>query len=248
MTQLPLEDDRPEALNHDQFALYWRKGFLAMPGVLDERDMGALRDECERLALRTDKFDTLVEPRKSLDGSVVRERLEALSDLSPVFRDLARDERLLGPVRQLFQADARLFKDKINFRPPGTTGFRLHQDYTGFAFLGVPAADLVTIMIAIDPVTVASGALEVFPGHLDDLLPEPPGDPRAADPASVDASGGERVELEPGDICLFHALVPHRSAPNRSGRSRRTAFLTYNHARHGDCYRAYYAGREAVYR
>lgn len=235
-------------LSQDQYAAYWQKGFLVKRDVLDERDMRALRDECERLALLTDKFDTLVEPRKSLDGSEVRERLEAVSDLSPAFREFARDERLLRPVRQLFQADARLFKDKINFRPPGTTGFRLHQDYTGFAFMGVPAADLVTVMIAIDPVTAVSGALEVFPGYLDGVLPEPPGDPRAVDPASIDPSLGESVELEPGDICLFHSLAPHRSAPNMSAGPRRTAFLTYNHARHGDCYRAYYAGRENVYR
>jgi len=235
-------------LNTDQINAYREKGFLVMRSVLDEQDILALRDECERLALMTDKFDHLVEPRKSLDGDVVRERMEALSDLSTAFQDLAHDERLLAPVRQLLQSDICLFKDKINFRPPGTTGFRLHQDYTAFAFVGVDAADLITLMIAIDPVTVASGALEVFPGYQHELLPEPANDPRAADPDAVDLSVGEIVELEPGDICALHVLAPHQSSPNMTERSRRTAFLTYNHARHGDCYRTYYAGREDLYR
>lgn len=248
MAEQQKENDRCESLNNDQYAAYWQKGFLAMRGVLDEQDIRALRDECERLALLTDRFDTLVEPRKSLDGSVVRERMEALSDHSPVFHELAHDERLLALVRQLFQAGACLFKDKINFRPPGTTGFRLHQDYTGFAFMGVPAADIVTIMIAIDPVTKASGALEVFPEYHHEILPQPANDPRATDPGSVDLSLGELIELEPRDICAFHSLVPHRSSPNISDGPRRTAFLTYNHARHGDCYRPYYAGRENMYR
>jgi ectoine hydroxylase-related dioxygenase (phytanoyl-CoA dioxygenase family) len=234
-------------LNNDQYVTYWEKGFLVIRSVLDEQDIRALHDECERLALLTDEFDALVEPRKSLDGSMVRERMEALSDLSPVFHELACDERLLAPVRQLFQAGACLFKDKVHFRPPGTTGFRLHQDHTAYAFAGVPPADIITIMIAIDPVTKASGALEVFPGYHHELLPEPANDPRAADPDSVDLSVGELVELEPCDICAFHSLTPHRSSPNISDRSRRTAFLTYNHARHGDRYRAYYAGREDLY-
>jgi ectoine hydroxylase-related dioxygenase (phytanoyl-CoA dioxygenase family) len=151
-------------------------------------------------------------------------------------------------VRRLFDADACLFKDKINFRPPGTTGFRLHQDYTAFDFVGVPAADIVTIMIAIDPVTRASGALEVFPGYHNAILPEPANDPRAADPRSVDQGAAEIVELQPGDACVFHSLTPHSSTPNVSDRSRRAVFLTYNHARHGDCYQAYYAGREDLYR
>ena len=248
MTEQLTEHDQWEALDNDQYAAYWEKGFLVMRGLLDERDIRSLRDECERLALLTDKFDALVEPRKKLDGSVVHERLEAVSDFSPVFRKLARDVRLLAPVRQLFQAGARLFKDKINFRPPGTTGFRLHQDHTAYAFMGIPPADIMTIMIAIDPVTKASGALEVFPGYHHELLPEPANDPRAADPASIDLTVGEIVELEPRDICAFHSLIPHQSSSNISNHSRRVAFLTYSHARHGDCYRAYYAGREAIYR
>lgn len=235
-------------LNNDQYYTYWEKGYLALRGVLDDQDIRTLREECERLALLTDELDTFVEPRKSLDGSSVRERMEALSDLSSEFHKLARDERLLAVVRQLFRAGAYLLKDKINFRPPGTTGFRLHQDYTAFAFVGVPAADIVSIMIAIDPVTEASGALEVFPGYHHTILPEPANDPRAADPGSVDPSVGELVELEPGDLCAFHSLTPHQSSSNRSDNPRRVAFLTYNHIRHGDCYRTYYSGREEIYR
>lgn len=163
-------------LENDKIAAYWDKGFLVLRTVLDEKEIRALRAECERLAVQTGRFDTFVEPRKNLDGTIVRERLEALSDYSPVFKKLARDKRLLSIIRQIFRAKAFLFKDKIHLRPPGTIGFRLHQDYTAYAFAGIPPSDLVTIMIAIDPVTKASGPLEVFPDYHHEVLPEPDND------------------------------------------------------------------------
>jgi hypothetical protein len=36
------------------------------------------------------------------------------------------------------------------------------------------------------------------------------------------------LELDPGDIALFSAFTPHRSAPNHSDRWRRQLYLSYN--------------------
>ena len=248
MMQMQSRHDRPHVLSPDQRDTYWRKGFIALRRVLNEQDIDILRKECERLSLLTVNFDQLVEPRESLDGRQVRERLERLSDYSSVFRELACDERLLAPVRELFGADALLFKDKLILRPPGTTGYLLHQDYRRYAFTGVPANDLLSVMLAVDPATRLSGALELFQGYHHMLLPEPAGNPRTTDPESVDPSRAEMVEIEPDDLLILHSLTPHRSPPNRTQRPRRAAFLTYSHGRNGDNYRIYYAGRESDYR
>jgi hypothetical protein len=49
----------------------------------------------------------------------------------------------------------------------------------------------------------------------------------------VDESTGVRLDLQPGDIALFGAFTPHRSAPNRSSRWRRQLYLSYNAASDG---------------
>jgi hypothetical protein len=44
----------------------------------------------------------------------------------------------------------------------------------------------------------------------------------------VDESRGVKLDLRPGDIAMFGAFTPHRSAPNRSDRWRRQLYLSYN--------------------
>jgi len=51
------------------------------------------------------------------------------------------------------------------------------------------------------------------------------------------------IELEVGDICLFHPLSPHRSGPNTSNHDRRTLYYTYVRAEHQDRCESYYAER-----
>jgi hypothetical protein len=36
------------------------------------------------------------------------------------------------------------------------------------------------------------------------------------------------LEMAPGDVAVFGAFTPHRSAPNHSGRWRRLLYLSYN--------------------
>jgi hypothetical protein len=48
---------------------------------------------------------------------------------------------------------------------------------------------------------------------------------------------------QPGDIVLFDAYAPHRSAPNMTRTTRRLYFATYNRASEGDHLVRYYADK-----
>jgi len=49
------------------------------------------------------------------------------------------------------------------------------------------------------------------------------------------------LQLKPGDVALFGAFTPHRSAPNRGSGSRRLLYLSYNaDSDGGDCREAHY--------
>ena len=49
----------------------------------------------------------------------------------------------------------------------------------------------------------------------------------------VAGTPGIVLELKAGDIAVFDGFMPHRSASNRSGRSRRLLYLSYNAERDG---------------
>ena len=45
---------------------------------------------------------------------------------------------------------------------------------------------------------------------------------------NFDETKGVRLCLEPGDVAVFHGMLPHRSAANRSLSWRRQLYLSYN--------------------
>jgi len=55
------------------------------------------------------------------------------------------------------------------------------------------------------------------------------------------------IEADLGDVIFFDSYVPHGSPPNRSERSRRNIFLTFNKASAGDMRAQYYADKWASY-
>ena len=147
-------------------------------------------------------------------------------DLSPPFERLARDERILGAVSELYGERACLFKDKLIFKPPGAVGYGLHQDYISWESF---PETFVTVIVAIDSADASNGATEVFPAyHKSGLLGPRDGMYHELTAAQVDVSTGVTLDLEPGDMAIFSGYTPHRSGPNRSSQWRRLAYFSYN--------------------
>ncbi len=147
-------------------------------------------------------------------------------DLSPVCRRLAFDPRLLAALAALYDEEARLFKDKLIFKPPGMKGYGLHQDW--IAWPGFPTSFL-TVLVPFDAADVNNGCTEVFPGyHRQGSLSPKDGHYHELPAELVDESKCAPLELEPGDVAVFGGFTPHRSAPNRSDRWRRQLYLSYN--------------------
>ncbi|OOZ16983.1 hypothetical protein BOW28_08290 [Solemya velum gill symbiont] len=226
---------------------YLNDDYLVIRQALDQTCVDILAGECDRLSADEENFDQLIAARKNLDGRLVRDRLDPLSRISEVFKELSNNNAITSIVSNLFDGDCHLFKDKLIYKPPGTTGYLLHQDYTRYSFTGIPASDILSVMIPTDPATEQSGAITIFSGYTDKILPAPPGDPYAADPSAVNLDEGIMIELEPGDLLLFHSAAPHLSGPNLTHHPKRAAFITYNHGKYGQQYNHYYAGRESTY-
>ena len=151
-----------------------------------------------------------------------------------------------------------LYKEKLNIKPPGGSGFAPHLDTPSLRIaLGKDGPQsFVTVMVAIDSMTVPNGCLRVVQGNFDDsncvetIQPNKDGNPDADGRAGAiptefaDTLQFTDITCSGGTIAAFSGFVPHRSAANQSPFSRRAVFLTYNPASEGDFHDAYYEHME----
>ena len=184
--------------------------------------------------------------------------LSRMEDIEPHHRGFSRlftTDKMPGCVSELFNEEAVLFKDKINFKLPGSDGFKAHQDVQ--AGWDRYASLHITALVSIDASTIENGCLEIAPGHhKKGLIGE------SWKPLEEDALEYVPVPTAPGDAVFFDSYTPHRSQPNLTASPRRVLYVTYNRRSEGDHRRRYYddkrksyppdcervAGREYVFR
>ena len=145
-----------------------------------------------------------------------------------------------------------LFKEKLNIKPAGTSGFAAHYDAPSLRATQLCQEDMVTVMIAIDRMTIDNGCLQVIRGPATeenclpyhqpslDLDPDTNGRPGAILPDAVVNLTWENIECEPGDVYVFSGWLPHKSPPNMTQQQRRAVFLTYNPPSEGNLREEYY--------
>ncbi len=226
-------------------AQYREHGFVHVPGLLTADEVRCYQQELERLTGESRLFDEKPEarPRQDKSGRAVFDRVEPVSPVSALFAQLPELPRLSGLVADLMGCPARLFKEKLIFKPPGTSGYLSHQDYAYWTHLGLPADHMLTVMVAFDPINESNGGTEFFSGCHTRRLPAPDGEPNDVDEACLAQVPSRVVCCAPGDAVVFHSLVPHRSGRNVSDRSRRAWFSSWSAARWGDQYTRIYGDR-----
>jgi hypothetical protein len=220
----------PVVLSLAQKQAYDDQGFLVVRAVFTPDLIVAAAAEAERLLGRKDLIDVRNlrcrwQPRCE-DGECLFETFDPVTDIAPTCARLATHPRLLAVLADLYGEPARLFKDKLIFKPPGAKGYDLHQDY--IAWPSFPRSFL-TAAVAIDPCGLDNGCTVVYPGyHRNGCLSPEDGEYHPLPPETVDEATAVPLELRPGDVAFFGCFTPHRSAPNASGRWRRQLYLSYN--------------------
>ena len=217
-------------LTDERLRAYHDDGYLVLRGVFTTNEIAELEAEARELLARKDLIDTQnirCRWQNHIDtGECMFECFDPVADIGPVCGQVAYDPRLLGPLSQIYGDEAHLFKDKLIFKPPGATGYGLHQDYIGWK--NFPKT-FITALVAIDAADDENGATEVFPRvHRQGYLSPEDGMYHELPLSAVDESQGVKLDLRPGDVAFFGCYTPHRSAPNRANRWRRQLYLSYN--------------------
>jgi phytanoyl-CoA hydroxylase len=149
----------------------------------------------------------------------------AMHDLDPVFAAFSRGPALADLARDLGLVQPRLWQSMYIFKQPGIGGeVTWHQDAS---FFDTTPSSVTGFWFALEDATVDNGCLWMQPGghrgplrerfvregdvvRMEALDATPWPDTRSAVP----------VEAAAGTLVVFHGLLPHWSAPNRSARSR----------------------------
>jgi ectoine hydroxylase-related dioxygenase (phytanoyl-CoA dioxygenase family) len=218
-----------ETIDAAQVARYHAEGFVVVRNVFAAERVEELAREAERIRARSELIDQnniRCRWQDDVNGVCRFDCFDPVIDLSEACERAARDPKLVGILSALYGEPACLFKDKLIFKAPGTTGYQLHQDY--ISWKSFPTT-FVTAIVAIDAADGENGATEVFPGyHRQGCLSARDGSYHQLPDDSVDPSTGVILELAPGDVALFSGYTPHRSSANRSSQWRRLLYLSYN--------------------
>lgn len=233
-------------LSLQQIDDYRRDGFLVLRGIFSAAECAELRAAVDALAEAPQTpggARWYSDDEAAAAGLHVLSRVEYFRDFHEGLRKVIESERLLAPLAQVFGEPAVLFKDKINYKIPGSTGFLAHQDAQ--AGWNKYCATQITVMVSIDATTIENGCLELARGqHTRGLLGALWKPLEEAELAGVIF---EPLETAEGDVCIFDACTPHRSAANRTDAPRRVLYLTYNPASQGDHYEIYFADKRKSY-
>jgi phytanoyl-CoA hydroxylase len=149
----------------------------------------------------------------------------AMHDLDPVFAAFSRGPALADLAADLGLAQPQLWQSMYIFKQPGIGGeVKWHQDAS---FFDTTPSTVTGFWFALEDATQANGCLWMQPGGHHGPLRERfvrDGDAVHMEPLDAtpwpDRSSAVPVEAEAGTLVVFHGLLPHWSAPNRSDRSR----------------------------
>ncbi len=233
-------------LTAQQLAEFQEQGYVVLAARFSADEVARMRTEADHI-LELIVNSSVANGRQSrrldiralaADQWMVR-KIQPINDLSLYLSQVAADDRLLAPMRQIMGDEPILMEEKLNYKQPvaGPIGhleakqmddrFPVHSDYAYYKAQNYPP-DILSSAITIDACRENSGPIRVWPGsHKVELEHEPMANGLQVKPELVDFGGGVDVLAPAGSVLLFHALLIHNSVGNTSGRPRR--LMIYSH-------------------
>ena len=227
---------------------YEKRGYFLLRNAVPDEELSALRHDIARLA----QMDG-VKVMKEKDASTIR-RLECIYNKTPALVHL--NNVFSKILSDAIDEDVVLFKDKVNFKAPGSAGFRPHFDGTylfdkdgedkqGWYHY---APEFFNCLLAVDEWTLENGTLEISAAchyeSFDDYLEQTYKDhtPHIREELANEITF-EPIPLKPGDVLVFSPRCPHRSATNSTESGRTILYYTYNRTRDGNNYEDFFSDK-----
>ena len=230
-------------LQQAQLTAYEHDGYQLATELFTAVETTALLHEAQRLAAEAQPGPgVIIEP-----GSQEVRSLFRLHETSEVFRNVARDPRLLEVARQLLGGEVYVHQSRINFKPAfDGKEFFWHSDFeTWHIEDGMPRMRAVSVSLFLTPSTEFNGPLLLVPGshhtyircvgatpanhHEKSLKKQEYGVPSPEAMRMLVDNGGIVAAKGPGGSAVFFECnTMHGSAGNLSPWPRTNFFIVYN--------------------
>jgi hypothetical protein len=232
----------PGPLNDAAIAQFHKDGFIHLNDFLSPEEKKQIVAWTNELQSWPESKGKWMEYFEQHNGERMLCRTENFLDYHPPLREFIT-VKLNEAVTQLFGEESILFKEKINFKLPGGAGFKAHQDAP--AWTTFDQKRHITAMVAVDKSDLQNGCMWMVKGeHLKGTFPHPDGH---LEEKQCQQWKWHPMPCEVGDIAFFDSYTPHRSFDNKSNRSRRVFYITYNPKMDGDYRAAYYEDKRKAF-
>ena len=211
-----------------------RDGFVVVPNLFRRAEVKVFKEGIQKI---------LDEVRQEDGGEGSRqEMLDAtgvyvgLAGRSGLFRQAARDERLLDILEAVIGPNVEFLSDKVVYKDTHThVASPWHQDWPYWE-----GTHKISVWVALDDATPENGSLKFLPGSHrgsvihDGDISDGSGFGHRIRPETVDERAAVSVPLEAGGAAFFHDLTMHASHPYSERRERWTWVPTYRDAQADD--------------
>ena len=229
-------------ISKKQLNEFKRDGFLKLESCFNKKEIEEIKNwttEVKNFKETPGKWMMYFEKSLSKTESRILNRIENIEPYHLGFKNLFKS-KILKCSEQLFECSAVLFKDKINFKMPGGSGFKAHQDvqagWDRYCKLHI------TALVSVDTANKENGCLELSKGkHQDGIIG------KRWVPLKENSLNFILCPTNPGDAVFFDSYCPHRSKPNNTSKPRRVLYITYNKLSDGDHRSKYYANKRLHY-
>jgi len=211
-------------------AAYQKDGVVRIRQFFQPDLIKEIRVELERY-LRNDLATKPSDARTvEADGTTIR-NLWRLEQHDSFFHELGHRHPIMDLVHRLV-GSLPLLVGVETFNKPARVGSAVPPHQDNAYFCQIPP-DMLTIWVAIDPVTEANGPVCFLPGsHRSGMLPTRSSGVAGnsiglASPPRGSEEHEFQATLNPGDATIHHCQTIHHSGPNLSDRARLGLLLVY---------------------
>jgi ectoine hydroxylase len=232
-------------LKAKQIRHYERDGFLFFPKLFSPQEVLQFNQQVDQMIGQSSpesRPEFIQEPGNGEVRSIF-----AVHQMEGLFKRLAKDPRLVGPIRQILNSDVYIHQSRVN-RKPAFAGkeFYWHSDFeTWHQEDGMPRMRAISCSIFLSENTPHNGPTMVLPGsheqfiscvgqtperhYLKSLKKQEYGVPSQKFLSHWDQKRGIEAPIGPaGSVLFFECNLLHGSNSNITPRPRSNVFLVYN--------------------
>lgn len=225
-----------------EFEKFWDKGYLIIRNAFEEEEMQIVK----RVVASQDGMNQQVMniQKRILAGE--RPSFETIfvwNDTAheDIFSKAVRSHKIMDRLEWFYDDEIYVYHNKVALKYPAVVGFSYHQDYAYWYGMGNLYPDMAAAFIAVDESTRQNGCLKIIEGshkvgRIDHVFRNGVSDSGVCPDrlaAILQRLPEVYVELNAGDVVVFHCNTLHGSEDNNSQSSRIALIGTYN-TKHND--------------